>query len=73
KNKHVEQTLSSIHLARAENNKKRNLSESPRKFYPSPESRQPSFSQEIWEQSPIAKFTDIQKYSPLKNTVNLLS
>ncbi|XP_060867864.1 uncharacterized protein LOC132943081 isoform X3 [Metopolophium dirhodum] len=56
RNKHF--VLSPNNLARAEKNKKRNLSEFPRK-YPSPETFQSPLSQEI---SP----TTVQKYSPLK-------
>ncbi|XP_060863225.1 uncharacterized protein LOC132939843 [Metopolophium dirhodum] len=57
RNKHF--VLSPNNLARAEKNKKRNLSESPRKVYPSPETFQSPLSQEI---SP----TTVQKYSPLQ-------
>ncbi|XP_060861728.1 uncharacterized protein LOC132938734 [Metopolophium dirhodum] len=57
RNKHF--VLSPNNLARAEKNKKRNISESPRKVYPSPETFQSPLSQEI---SP----TTVQKYSPLK-------
>ncbi|XP_060875031.1 uncharacterized protein LOC132948539 isoform X2 [Metopolophium dirhodum] len=57
RNKHF--VLSPNNLARAEKNKKRNLSESPRKVYPSPETFQSSLSQEL---SP----TTVLKYSPLK-------
>ncbi|XP_060865122.1 uncharacterized protein LOC132941196 isoform X2 [Metopolophium dirhodum] len=57
RNKHF--VLSPNNLARADKNKKRNLSESPRKVYPSPEIFQSHLSQEI---SP----STVQKYSPLK-------
>ncbi|XP_060865515.1 uncharacterized protein LOC132941466 isoform X3 [Metopolophium dirhodum] len=60
RNKHF--VLSPNILARAEKNKKRNLSESPRNVYPSPETFQSSPPQEI---SP----TTVHKYSPLKTYV----